>query len=164
MSIFYKKKKSKRRLLREKILQALYAYHFNKTDSDIVKRSFTDDIDNEEDREFFTRYLTKVILNDERFDADIEMKIFNWELERIALIDRILIKMGLAEFLSFPDIPTKVTINELIEVAKEFSTFQSGKFINGILDKILADYIKSGMIRKEGRGLVTNSFRKAIKE
>ncbi|MCK6606534.1 MAG: transcription antitermination factor NusB [Ignavibacteriaceae bacterium] len=164
MSIFYKKKKSKRRLLREKILQALYAYYFNKTDSDIVKKSFTDDIDNEEDREFFTRYLTKVILNDERFDADIEMKIFNWELERIALIDRILIKMGLAEFLSFPDIPTKVTINELIEVAKEFSTFQSGKFINGILDKILADYIKDGMIKKEGRGLVTNSFRKAVKE
>ena len=95
--------------------------------------------------------------NAERFDELIQQKAENWELERIALIDRILMHMAICEMLNFEDIPIKVTMNEYLELAKVYSTPKSSKFINGILDSIYNDFKKSGKIRKSGRGLIENS-------
>ena len=75
----------------------------------------------------------------------------------MALIDRILIQMGIAELLYFPDIPPKASINELIEIAKDYSTEESGKFINGILHAIMTHLAETGKIQKSGRGLMEES-------
>lgn len=79
----------------------------------------------------------------------IAPKLKNWDPERIAIIDMLLLKMGVSEFLYFPTIPTKVTINEYIEIAKDYSTEESGRFINAVLDNILRDLNKQKMIQKE---------------
>jgi N utilization substance protein B len=81
-------------------------------------------------------------------------------MNRIALIDRILLRIGICEILYFPDIPPKVSINESIEIAKEYSTGGSAKFINGILDAVLTNEKKSGKLNKIGRGLVEDSITK----
>lgn len=77
----------------------------------------------------------------------------NWDLERIALLDRILMHMAIAELTTCSDIPVKVTINEVIELAKRYSTDKSGTFINGILDAVVAELRAEGKVLKEGRGL-----------
>ena len=81
----------------------------------------------------------------------IEPKLKNWDKERVALIDLLLLRMGVCEFLYFPTIPTKVTINEFIDIAKQYSTPQSGQFVNGVLDNILKDLMKEDKIRKMDR-------------
>lgn len=81
----------------------------------------------------------------------IQPKLKNWDAERVAMIDMVLLKMGVCELLYFPTIPTKVTINEYIEVAKMYSTENSGQFVNGVLDNILKDLMPEGMIRKIDR-------------
>ena len=81
----------------------------------------------------------------------IEPKLNNWDKERVAMIDLLLLKMGVCEFLYFPTIPTKVTINEYIDIAKQYSTPQSGQFVNGVLDNILKDLVKEDKIRKQER-------------
>lgn len=81
----------------------------------------------------------------------IQPKLINWDSERVALIDMFLLRMGLCELLYFPTIPTKVTINEYIEIAKLYSTPQSGQFVNGVLDNILKDLTKENKITKEQR-------------
>jgi N utilization substance protein B len=83
----------------------------------------------------------------------IKPKLDNWETERVATIDLILLRMGVCELLYFPTIPTKVTINEYIDLAKTYSTPQSGHFINGVLDNLLKELSKEGKIRKNERGL-----------
>ena len=80
----------------------------------------------------------------------------NWDHERLAVIDMIILKMAIAEFLEFPTIPTNVTINEYVEVAKKYSTAKSKEFINGILDKLALDLNDKGLIEKNGRGLIEN--------
>lgn len=103
----------------------------------------------------FTRELVRqTIRYEESLSKIINDTASNWELERIALIDRIILQMALAEFLHFPSIPTKVTINEYVEIAKSYSTVNSQVFINGILDKALKDLTEQGEIRKSARGLM----------
>lgn len=108
----------------------------------------------EDDLEFLINLFQKIVLHHEEFTVDIDDKTPNWDTDRIADIDLILIKMALTEFLYFPSIPTKVTINEYIEVAKDYSTTKSSYFINGVLDKLLKDYNKSNRLQKIGRGLL----------
>ena len=84
----------------------------------------------------------------------MEGKTPNWDKERIADLDTILIKMAICEFLKFPSIPVKVTINEYLEIAKEYSTPKSSIFINGILDKLSKEYRENGKLNKMGRGLM----------
>jgi N utilization substance protein B len=79
----------------------------------------------------------------------------NWDLERIALLDRILMRLAVAELIACKDIPVKVTINEVIELAKRYSTDKSGTFINGILDAVVLELQEKGLIAKTGRGLVS---------
>lgn len=81
----------------------------------------------------------------------IQPKLINWDAERVALIDLLLLRMGVCELLYFPTIPTKVTINEYIEIAKTYSTPQSGQFVNGVLDNILKDLVKENKIEKQDR-------------
>jgi N utilization substance protein B len=78
----------------------------------------------------------------------------NWDLERIAMLDRILMRLAIAELTACPDIPVKVTINEVIELAKRYSTDKSGTFINGVLDAVILDLQKENRINKTGRGLL----------
>jgi len=108
----------------------------------------------ESDQKFVLELFRKVILNHEKFDEVIDTKTPNWDTERIANIDLILMKMAICEFLHFPLIPTKVSINEYIEIAKDYSSQKSSFFINGVLDKILKDYTQSKRIKKIGRGLL----------
>ena len=108
----------------------------------------------EDDKEFLIDLFRKTVLHQDEFTSEIDQKTPNWDTERIADMDMILIKMALTEFLYFPSIPTKVTINEYIEIAKDYSTKKSSYFINGVLDKLLKDYSKSGRLQKMGRGLL----------
>jgi len=107
-----------------------------------------------DDEEFLVDLFRKTILHQQEFTSEIDQKTPNWDTERIADMDMILIKMALTEFLYFPSIPTKVTINEYIEIAKDYSTRKSSYFINGVLDKLLKDYNKSNRLNKIGRGLL----------
>ncbi len=107
-----------------------------------------------EDREFILDLFQKTIANDAVYQKLIADKTKNWEADRIAMLDVILMKMSLAEMIYFTSIPVKVTINEYLEIAKEFSTPKSNSFINGILDKILSDLKSEGKIKKFGRGLM----------
>jgi N utilization substance protein B len=98
--------------------------------------------------------LLRTVLDKEEYSMElIRPKLVNWEAERVAVIDLILLRMGLAELLYFPTIPTKVTINEYIDLAKMYSTPQSGQFVNGVLDNLLKELSKEGKIRKQERGL-----------
>lgn len=108
----------------------------------------------DEDRKFMIDLFRKTILSGNKYDEMIEDKARNWELERIALMDTILIRMALAELIEFPSIPVKVTLNEYIDISKYYSSAKSKVFINGILDKLIIDLKKENMIRKTGRGLM----------
>ncbi len=107
----------------------------------------------DEDRPFIINLFLKTILFDEEYQKLIAEKTKNWETDRIAMIDILLMRMAIAEILHFSTIPVKVTINEYIEISKEFSTPKSNSFINGILDKILFDLQNEGKVRKQDRGL-----------
>jgi N utilization substance protein B len=108
----------------------------------------------QDDEEFLIQLFQKTVLHQDEFTDEIDEKTPNWDTERIADLDMILIKMALTEFIYFPSIPTKVTINEYIEIAKDYSTTKSSYFINGVLDKLLKDYNTSGKLKKIGRGLL----------
>ncbi|MBT8378574.1 MAG: transcription antitermination factor NusB [Ignavibacteria bacterium] len=151
-------KKSKRRIIREKVLQILYAYELNKESLTSFSAEVLKDVKDEMDKDFARALIRRVLANVEELDSKIKGRVENWELNRIALIDKILLRMGICELLHFPDIPPKVSINESIEIAKDYSTAGSGKFINGILDAILAEQKKSGKLNKVGRGLVEESL------
>lgn len=103
---------------------------------------------------FIRELFTKTILHSEEFGQMISSRSKNWELERIALTDIIILKMALTEVLFFQQIPVKVSLNEYIEISKHFSTQKSKQFINGILDKLVADLREQDRIKKTGRGLV----------
>lgn len=162
--MFEKEKKSLRRILREKTLQILYAYEMNQEGLDRLSNGILSDIESKEDREFSVALAHKVLANQKELDDIIAERLTNWEMNRIALMDRLLLRLGIAELLYFPDIPPKVSINEVIEIAKEYSTSKSGKFINGILDAVLSNLRKAGKLNKTGRGLIEESLPKKSTE
>ena len=107
-----------------------------------------------DDQGFGVLLMTKTLNNAERFNEEIILNTKNWDKDRIATIDFVLLQMALCEFQEFPTIPTKVTINEYIELAKEYSTPKSNVFINGVLDKIVREYTENKTLNKKGRGLM----------
>lgn len=109
----------------------------------------------EEEIRFGQLLLNNVLDNYTELLSNLDGRTPNWDSDRIALIDKLIMVIAIAELIYFPLIPTKVTINEYIEIAKEFSTPSSGKFVNGILDNIVRDLTKNGLIVKKGRGLIT---------
>lgn len=151
-------KKSNRRIAREKCMQLLYSYQLEREGLSNLASKIFEDISNSHDKEFGEKLANLVIANEEVLNNIIKERVSNWELDRIAVLDRILIKMGMVEILFFEDIPPKVSINEVIDIAKEFSTSNSGKFINGILDSLLTDLKKDGKLNKVGRGLIDQNL------
>jgi N utilization substance protein B len=149
----------KRRIIREKVLQALYAYEISKEPiAGIINTILGDLKSSKDDFEFARRLVTEVIHHEEEVEKMIREKVAHWEYDRIALIDKILLRMGICELLYFPDIPPKVTLNETIEVGKAFSTEQSGKFINGVLDAVLEGFKSKDQMHKSGRGLIDENI------
>ncbi|MEW7291223.1 transcription antitermination factor NusB [Aquimarina sp. 2304DJ70-9] len=130
-----------------KMLRKIKASH----DENVSLPKLYKDID---DKKFATDILKKTVLNGNEFTKEIDGKTPNWDKDRIAELDKAIIKMAICEFVKFPSIPVKVTINEYLEIAKEYSTPKSSIFINGILDKISKEYQESGKLNKVGRGLM----------
>jgi len=110
----------------------------------------------EEDKEFIEKLYTDSSNLDDKYKELIANNTRNWEVDRLPLTDRIILEMAIAEFVNFPSIPVKVTINEYIELAKNYSTPKSRQFINGILDVISKELRDSGAVKKSGRGLIDN--------
>lgn len=110
----------------------------------------------EDDFQFFKDLFAYSVNNDEAYEQIVSNFAKNWATERIASVDMIILKMAVSEMLNFPSIPIKVTINEYIELSKNYSTPKSKLFVNGMLDKISASLEKDGKIRKSGRGLIDN--------
>lgn len=110
----------------------------------------------EEDKDFFVQLYDETLNLASEFTELISQKTENWDIDRLAMTDRIILEMGIAEMMTFPSIPVKVTINEYIELAKLYSTPKSKQFINGILDAISKELTNNGTIRKSGRGLIDN--------
>ncbi|WP_460974307.1 transcription antitermination factor NusB [Spirosoma knui] len=110
----------------------------------------------EEDELFLTTLFEKSLENDADYEQLLTDQLKNWDVERVAILDRIILKLAVCELLNFPNIPVKVTINEYIELAKAYSTPKSGKFVNGILDNLSEKLQTSGRLRKSGRGLLDN--------
>ncbi len=110
--------------------------------------------DREEDEQFVKDLFRQTAMQDEETKKLIGEKTKNWEVERIAMMDVLLMQMAITEVLYFSNIPVKVTLNEFIEISKTYSTPKSKVFINGILDKLIADFKKENKLNKTGRGLM----------
>ncbi|WP_375579285.1 transcription antitermination factor NusB [Marivirga tractuosa] len=110
----------------------------------------------EDDSEFFKELFQQTITHDDEYEKLISEFAQNWATDRIAAVDMIILKMAVAEMLNFPSIPVKVTINEYIELSKNYSTQKSKQFVNGLLDKISISLEKEERIKKSGRGLIDN--------
>ena len=138
------------------VLQALIAKTFkNFAYDEPAKNKLAEVTGNwDEDREFIVTLLHENVRHDKEYQEMINAKTQNWEPERIAMMDTMLMKMAITEFLDFPSVPVKVTINEYLEISKEFSTPKSNSFLNGILDKILIELKEQNKIKKTGRGLI----------
>ncbi|MBN1634269.1 MAG: transcription antitermination factor NusB [Ignavibacteria bacterium] len=143
-----------RRFVRIKVLNVLYAYEIAKDPIAKVKKDLLTEIEETEKLKFAINLIDYVINNEKELDTYIIAKLENWGFERVALIDKLIIRMATAEILYFPEIPPKVSINEAIEIAKIYSLKNSGSFVNGILDSILNELKSSGKINKKGRGLL----------
>ncbi|NTW56785.1 MAG: transcription antitermination factor NusB [Chlorobiaceae bacterium] len=158
--------KTYRRQIREKILQALYTIELRETDIEsAVGWLLTDEILKDPNAmKFFNMLMQNIKLHMDEIDQLIARHTFNWDMSRIAIIDKNILRMALAEMLYCEDIPPKVSINEAIEIAKKFtSTEKSSKFVNGILDAIFNELKAEGKIRKNGRGLIDHSTAKLQK-
>lgn len=107
-----------------------------------------------DDKQFAIDLFKKTFLNKRTINKEIEGKTQNWDSDRIANVDYVLLQMAISELQNFPSIPVKVTINEYLEIAKEYSTPKSSIFINGILDKLVKEYEASEILNKVGRGLM----------
>ena len=108
----------------------------------------------QEDKQFCLNLFRKTIIHTNSFTELISSKISNWEIERVAQLDLLLMQMALTEILEMPTVPVKVAMNEYIDMAKYYSTSKSKNFVNGILDSLLIEFNKEGRIKKTGRGLI----------
>ncbi len=124
------------------------------TPAGLTLEPLTDDW--EEDELFLNTLFEKSLENDADYEQLLSDQLQNWDVERVAVLDKIVLKLAVCELLNFPNIPVKVTINEYIELAKAYSTPKSGKFVNGILDNLSEKLQASGRLRKSGRGLLDN--------
>ena len=132
------------------ILKTIKKFKETSTPGLALMPMFKDD----EDEQFAKDLYRKAVLNHEENYKIVQGHTVNWEVERIAFMDILILEMAITEFLYFPSIPTKVSLNEYIELSKYYSTEKSRNFINGILDKTLKDLKKEDKILKAGRGLI----------
>ena len=147
---------SSRRDARICVLQALYAHdlaggsprHHVET---VIEPALSED---EDTLDFASRLFMEAVIHQEEADRAIARRAENWDVDRLARLDRALLRMAVAELLAFEDIPPKATLDEAIEVAKAFGTEDSSSFINGVLDAVVLDLEREGRLHKSGRGLV----------
>jgi N utilization substance protein B len=109
---------------------------------------------NKEDEDFVKILFRKVIVNSGRYSELIDKNTTNWEVDRIALMDILVMQLAITEIIEFQEIPVKVTLNEYIEIAKYYCTSKSSTFVNGILDNIVKEIKEKGVFRKTGKGLI----------
>jgi N utilization substance protein B len=148
-------KRIKRSTEREYALQAVYAYELS-GDTWEKQLLLLEENTNITGTRFVRKHLELYSQYRDLIDREIIQKLRNWDFTRLAVIDKIILRMAVIELLYFKDIPPEVSLNEAIELAKKFSTEKSDKFINGILDAIVAELKNEGRIKKSGRGLVSN--------
>ncbi len=146
---------SSRRTARELALRALYAHQMSGNKVESIVAEIIAAVDEQEMVKTFAKALFRSCVEQR---AEIEKLItaqaHNWDFDRIAILDRLIMRMAICEFLYFEDIPPKVSIDEAIEISKKYSTEKSGTFINGILDGILLHLKTDGLLKKTGRGLL----------
>ena len=147
---------SSRRNARERVVQALYAFELGGgEESAVINRIIRPGFDDDPTAFAFAESLFLATLDiRDQSEKLIRRHARNWELSRIALVDRLILRMAICELLKFEDIPPKVSINEAIDIAKKYSTANSGRFVNGILDAVVAELVEEGALRKSGRGRV----------
>ncbi len=142
-----------RRKARELALQACYAYEFSgNTPEQVIETVILPNTDNRVTIDFAVKLFRECAQRAEHLDELIKSRSANWEFDRIATIDKLVLRAAICEFLHFEDVPPKVSIDEAIEIAKMYSTDNSGRFVNGILDAVLSDLTKKGLLKKTGRG------------
>ena len=132
------------------IVKAFTKLKLTKPETFLIPELYKD----EDDKVFAKDLLIKTLLNTSKFSEEIAAKTTNWDADRLASLDGVLLQMALCEFQKFASIPVKVTINEYLEIAKEYSTPKSSLFINGILDKVVKEYKQNNIHNKIGRGLM----------
>jgi len=123
---------------------------------DISDKDLFSTVLKDEDEDFWKQLYHETLDEDKKVDSLMTEKLKHWDLERVTLTDRIIVKMAIQEMLHHPSVPVKVTINEYIELSKKYSTPKSKQFVNGILDSLSKELSKSGEIKKSGRGLIDN--------
>lgn len=155
-----------RRNIRIRVMQALFAQIASGIEPSVMfnnllreahqelRKKFLVDPTKEDDSAYVSTMYFDVLKNKEQYDTYIREKIENWEVERIAITDRILIWMGIHELINLPEIPVKVSINEYVEISKLYSSNKSSQFINGILDAILNEFNHKNLVKKRGKGLL----------
>ncbi|MEO5930354.1 MAG: transcription antitermination factor NusB [Candidatus Kapaibacterium sp.] len=149
-----------RRLVRERAMQALYAYEIGHNvggesiDFLAGRLVYPEFRNHSELLDFAQKLMLRVFNHVDECDTIIKSLAENWDFQRIAPIDKVLLRIGLTEMLFFPEIPTKASINEAIEIAKRYSTDKSGMFLNGVLDAALTKIKAEGRLNKTGRGLI----------
>ena len=135
-------------------MQALYAFEISGDPVEHVVATILPALkSNAAAHDFARRLVIQTIANTAEIDKVIRAKVTNWDFNRIAVLDRLILRMAICELLHFKEIPPKVSMNEAIELAKLFSTQRSGQFVNGVLDAVLADLKTAGELSKAGRGL-----------
>ena len=151
---------SRRRKVRERVLQALYAFELSHEPLPFVLETILADLKKDDEvYRFAADLIEKIVETSPTLDALIKDRVTNWEFSRLAIIDRLILRMAICELLYFEDIPPKVSINEAIEIARRFSTDKSDKFVNGVLDAVLDTLRSTGKLKKSGRGLLETSLR-----
>jgi N utilization substance protein B len=146
---------SSRRRGRELALHALYAIEMSQNPLEEVKQDVIDaEVDGIAIKAFAEQLFISADTHKDELNDIIKRKAINWDFHRIAIIDKLILRIAICEFLFFEDIPPKVTIDEAIEIAKKYSTAKSGQFVNGILDSVLLELRSENRLLKRGRGLI----------
>ena len=150
---------STRRQVRERVLQALYAQEVSGDSVEHILNTLIRPIFKGE--KTYIRFAEKLLLRGldvrEEADALLDKHVQNWEISRLALTDRLVLRMAVAEMIHFDDIPPKVTINEAVDLARIFGSEKSPSFVNGVLDAILNELRDTDRLSKKGRGLINTS-------
>ncbi|MGM0506302.1 MAG: transcription antitermination factor NusB [Bacteroidota bacterium] len=145
-----------RRAVREVVLQSLYAYEVGGNPIKEIRAFLMEKkLGGDTDALRFAEKLFLLTLEEsDELDNIIEKHINNWDIHRLAMLDKLILRIAICELLHFEEIPTKVTINEAIELAKAFSTAKSGRFVNGVVDAAMEQLKSDGKLVKKGRGLI----------
>ena len=146
----------RRRIIRERVVQALYAHEIGGDAPEHVISCVLAGLEsNALSFEFARRMFLETLEHRTEIDRILKANLGAWDLKRVAVLDRLILRLAICELVYFEEIPTKVSVNEAIELAKLFSTEKSGQFVNGVLHGILKSLTESGEISKAGRGLYT---------